>query len=104
MPVPLLATVADAVDSEIELVRLSELADPETLQCVASVYEPETETVPWPMVKVPEKVAVMPVPLLATVADAVDSEIELVRLSELADPETLQCVASVYEPETEMVP
>ena len=56
------------------------------------------------MVKMPEKVAVMPVPLLATVADAVDSEIELVRLSELADPETLQCVASVYEPETEMVP
>jgi hypothetical protein len=34
------------------------------------------------MAKVPEKVAVMPVPLLATVADAVESEIELVRLSE----------------------
>jgi hypothetical protein len=46
------------------------------------------------MAKVPEKVAVMPVPLLATVADAVESEIELVRLSELAVPETLQWVAS----------
>ena len=56
---------------------------------------PETDTEPVPIVKVPEKIAPMPLPLLEMVAEAAASEIALDSASDEAVPVTDQWVESV---------